>query len=217
MINSIYAIEISGACNLEATCSWCPMHNRPRSRKRGLMSEETIERALHWVSKLRQNYEVLHLHDFGEPLLHPKFDEIALRFAKLQPISMSTNGVLLDEKWADRLAKVPWAWISISPWDKEAMFRASKLLTERGVRVMYPPGITHDWAGQAAPIAEKISAEGCPYLNKQMAVIRWDGSLATCCISDREEDTIGHVTQEPEEVSVRGYSICETCHHGGKK
>lgn len=212
-IEQIYSVEISGVCNLEATCKWCPMHNRPRSRKRGLMSDETIERALHWVKKLRHNGEVLHLHNFGEPLLHPRFDEIALAFSKLMPISVSTNGVLVTEAWARRLGKVPWWSIGISPWDKDAQIRASELLTAQNIRVMYPPGVTHNWAGQAI-VGDKVSMfRGCHYLQHKKGVIRWDGSLATCCISDREEDVIGHVSAEPEAVDVRSYSLCDTCHH----
>ncbi len=213
MISSVYCVEVSGACNYDTVCQWCPMYNRPRSRKRGLMNDATVERALHWVGKLPRHGETLHLHNFGEPLLHPKFDEIALKFSKLSQVSFSTNGVLQDEKWADRLAKVPWQWISLSPWDPAAVQRAAKLLSERGIRIMAPPGVTHNWAGQAqdGPFVSLI--RGCPYLSKQLCVIRWDGSLATCCISDRDEDTIGHVNSEPDDVYTRGYSLCETCHH----
>ena len=105
-VKSLYAVEVAGACNLDHFCSWCPMISRPRSRKRGLMrKEETVVRSLHWVEKL-EKIDALALHVFGEPLLHPKFDEIAARFAALTPITMSTNGLLLDDNMADRLAKV---------------------------------------------------------------------------------------------------------------
>lgn len=213
MINAVYAVEISGACNLEGTCAWCPMYNRPRSRKRGLMSDETVERALYWVKRLRQNGEVLHLHNFGEPLLHPRFDEIALQFSKLMPISVSTNGVLVTEEWAKRLGKVPWWSIGVSPWDKDAQVRASALLTAENIRVVHPPGVTHNWAGQATEGNHVTLFKGCHYLAQSKCVIRWDGTLATCCISDRDEDGIGHVRDEPEAVDVRSYSLCDTCHH----
>lgn len=213
-IQSVYAVEIAGACNLEAQCPQCPMHTRPRYRKRGLMSDDTVARSLYYVERLRENHETLHLHVFGEPLLHPKFDEHAAKFAKLMPISVSTNGVLLDEKWADRLAKIPWAWITVSPWDGEAMIRAGRLLEERKIPTRYQTQVSHNWAGQSkdGPAGKKLFS-GCPFLARRKCVIRWDGSLATCCISDREEDTIGHISAEPETIEVRSYSLCDTCHH----
>lgn len=212
-IRKIYGVEIAGACNLESTCSWCPMHNRPRSRKRGLMDDKVLERALHWVKTLGST-DALALHNFGEPLLHPKFDTIALEFSKLAPITMSTNGVLLDDQWANRLAKVPWAWITISPWDKPAMFRAGELLKARGVKFEYQSyGVTHNFAGQAIAGPTKKIFKGCDFLRDRSAVIRWNGDLASCCISDREEDKLGTVFEEPESGRMHRYSICETCHH----
>jgi len=124
---------------------------------------------------------------------------------------MSTNGVLLDEAWADRLAKIPWAWISVSPWDKKAQDRASALLWKRKINVSHPPGVEHSWAGQVIG-QNKTMFKGCSFLNEGRFVIRWNGDLASCCISDREEDKIGHV-DNMEGVTMRAYSICDTCHH----
>lgn len=209
---TVFAVEISGACNLESFCSWCPMHNRPRSRKRGLMDDATVKRSLYWVNKLPRK-EFLHLHNFGEPLLHPKFDEIALEFSKLNHVTFSTNAVFLDEKWADRLAKIPWAWISVSPWKPEAVDPAIKLLTERNIPIARPPGITHNWAGQSVIGPTGKIFNNCPFLIEAKPVIRWNGDLVSCCISDREEDAIGHINREPEEIKIRGYDICAGCHH----
>lgn len=208
-INFVYAVEVSGACNLSKHCTWCAMNRSHRPR--GFMSDETVERALHWVSKLNKKPDALALHGFGEPLLHPKFDEIAAKFAELMPITMSTNCTYLDEEWADRLAKVKWAWISLSPWQPENVARAKKLLEERGIYLGYPPGVTHDFAGQATG-ATGAPSGFCEFLRNGACVIRWNGDIATCCISDRAEDKIGHVTQEPEDVTMRAYSICDTCH-----
>lgn len=209
----VYAVEISGACNLEAHCTWCPMNQRPRYRPRGLMSPAIIARSLYWVDQLGK-VDALALHLFGEPLLHPQFHLVAYQFARLLPVTMSTNAVLLDEAWADKLAIVPWAWISLSPWKPEAVERAGRLLTERGIKWVSPPGVTHDFAGQAKTGPKEQLFPSCPFLEERKVVIRWDGTIAACCVSDRAEDALGHVKQEPAEVLVRGYSICATCHHG---
>lgn len=210
-VSKIYAVEVSGACNLERTCVQCPMNVRPRYRPRGIMDEQTVVRSLYWVAKLGAA-GVLNLHGFGEPLLHPKFDEIARRFSLFSDITVSTNGVLLDEEWADRLAKIRWKWISVSPWDKEAQKKAVELLSARGIPTMNPPGETHDWAGQAKGPSDFALEHHCPFLMNGHATIRWDGSLASCCITDRYEDSIGHVSAEPGTVKMRGYSICSSCH-----
>lgn len=186
------------------------MHKKPRARQRGLMEEATVTRSLHWVEKLGK-VDALALHVFGEPLLHPRFDEYAARFARLTPITMSTNGTYLEERWADRLAKIPWAWISVSPWDAIAALRAKNLLLDRGINVSLPPGATHDWAGQAHIEGPSVTGPQCEFLRDKKAVIRWDGSIATCCISDRDEDGLGTIFEE-ELPKLHGYSLCETCH-----
>lgn len=210
-IKKVHSVEISGACNLEATCHWCPMSNRPRSRKRGLMSEETLKRALYWVETL-DKVDALALHVFGEPLLHPKFFEYAAQFAALCPVTVSTNGVLLNEKMADSFAKIPWSWVSISRWSPKDADRAMGLLQLRGIKVMVPPGVTHSWAGQSTGPTNKLIAR-CDFLTEGKAVIRWDGSIASCCITDRDGDTWGHVNQEPSEIGLEYYDICSKCHH----
>lgn len=187
------------------------MNARPRNRQRGLMDDTTLRRSLHWTEKLLKP-DALALHVFGEPLLHPLFDLCAKEFAKLCPITMSTNGVTLDEKWADRLAEIPWSWISVSTWKEEKAEKAARLLIERGIKVEFPGKITHNWAGQSKGPAEKLFKE-CPFLRDETAIVRWNGDITTCCITDRPEDVIGHVDKEPSEVSVRGYSLCDTCHH----
>lgn len=174
------------------------------------MQPATVTAALKLVARL-DKVETLALHNFGEPLLHPKFDEIALEFSKLTAVTVSTNAVLLDEAWADRLAKVPWAWISLSPWDKRSVARAARLLTERSIIIAEPPGITHNWAGQAQGPSGRIF-KGCPFLNEAKAVIRWDGELASCCISDRDTDKLGSIFDDVTPL-MRSYSLCTNCHH----
>lgn len=188
------------------------MNARPRGRKRGLMGDETVKESLRWVERLGK-VDALALHNFGEPLLHPKFDRIAWEFSRVTDVTVSTNGVLLDEKWADRLARIPWAWVSISPWDAKAAARAKKLLSDRNVRTEDPPGVTHNFAGQAKSGPRAEIFEGCDFLRRGKAVIRWDGTLASCCVSDRAQDSLGSIF-DAVPPRMRGYSLCDTCHHG---
>lgn len=213
VVNKVHSIEVSGVCNLDNYCVWCPMYNRPRSRPRGLMDDNTVARALHWVEKLGTP-DSLALHLFGEPLLHKRFFDIAERFRQLVPVNFSTNAMLIDEKKADEIAKYKWDWISVSPWNPERKRRAIALLNERNIRTVEPKGITHDWAGQSDGRKIPLFAS-CPFLSQGKVSIRWNGDVTTCCITDRVEDVCGTVFQEPEEVKLRSYSICKTCHHQG--
>lgn len=213
-IRHIYALEISGACNLESHCTWCTMSKRPRYRKRGLMTRETFERAKIWIKALPPK-NVLACHVFGEPLLHPDFDVYASELEKICPITFSTNATYLNESWADRIAKINWEWVSISNWDPPAKERAAGLLIQRGVRIQYPPNEpTHDWAGQSptGPHGQKLF-RGCEFLNTGAAVIRWSGDLASCCVADSAESSIGHIDQDLGTVFVREYEMCKGCHH----
>lgn len=187
------------------------MHAKPRNRARGLMDSKTLVRAIKWVEKIGAT-DPLALHVFGEPLIHPDFHTISLMFSKLANVTMSTNAVLLDEKWADKLALVPWAWISLSNWKPESVEKAANLLVPRGIKVLFPPGVTHDWAGQSEGPKKKLF-KGCHFLREGTGVIRWNGDIASCCITDREQDVIGHVDLEPEEVTMRDYDLCGSCHH----
>lgn len=210
MIDYVFAIEIAGACDLTKECTWCPMNTS--TRKRGFMTWETLKRAIHWLDKTdtKNKIDAVALHNFGEPLLHKDFIEMALALSNHAPITMSTNSTQMNEKMADKLAQVPWKWISLSPWKMDKVKEAYQLLTARGIETMFPPGPTHDWAGQAnGPI--QVGQHKCEFLRDNKVVIRWDGSVAPCCITDREEDSIGSVSQEPEEVSTKPIDLCKTC------
>lgn len=209
---SVYAIEVSGVCNLESHCSWCPMYSKPRNRARGLMGLETVTKCMDWIDKIGSS-SPLALHNFGEPLIHPEFDSIALNFSRVAPITVSTNAVLLDERWADRLAKIKWEWISISTWKRDAVDRAVRLLNERDIPFKVPPGVTHNWAGQSEGPSTKLF-KGCHFLDEGKATIRWNGDVTTCCITDRVEDVKGTVMQAPSEVVLdENVGLCKGCHH----
>lgn len=189
------------------------MNVKPRYRTRGLMTEETFSNVLKWVKAFPPK-DILALHVFGEPLLHPKFDLYALELSKLCMVTFSTNATYLNESWADRLSQIPFEWISVSNWDKSAKERAAGLLIQRNIPVRYPPNDpTHDWASQSSGGPHKVKMEyGCEFLREGKAVIRWNGDIATCCISDRAEDVWGNVSMEPGSVSIGSYDLCEKCH-----
>ncbi|MBQ6066969.1 MAG: radical SAM protein [Clostridia bacterium] len=97
MLKKAY-LEITDVCNLN--CSFC----RGATREKGFLSVDRFRIA---AEKLRPFTEYLYLHLMGEPLLHPRLDEILAVCAQLGfKAVVTTNGVLLPEK-AALLAKAP--------------------------------------------------------------------------------------------------------------
>lgn len=84
-------LELTNACNLR--CVICPTGNGRMQRGKGLMREETFALALSGAGRL----EFVLLFQWGEPLLHPRFAELARRArATGARTLLTTNGTLLD-------------------------------------------------------------------------------------------------------------------------
>ena len=101
-------IEFVSYCNLR--CSFCSLdHDKPKVR----MTEELLEKFLkNFVEDKRFHHiDVIHLHNAGETLLHPKVEALLELFGKYKAIAQSkgitfpevsllTNGIPLKEKRA---------------------------------------------------------------------------------------------------------------------
>ncbi len=89
MLKKAY-VEISNICNLN--CSFC--HGTSRIPK--YMTVEEFEKA---VSALQGTVEYLYFHLMGEPLLHPKLEELfAIAREKGFKVILTTNGTLLNKR-----------------------------------------------------------------------------------------------------------------------
>lgn len=209
MIKEIYAIEISGECNL--SCPYCPYHLP--NRKRGLMDWETLFTTLRWIGsgKLKAS-DPLFLHLFGEPLLHPRFYEMAEEIKKTCPnISFSTNGTLINRGISDRLSIIGFDWITVSPHKPKVGKKAFYLLKSSGNEVRMHDGPDHDWAGQVENKAEW--SDSCQFENKGRVVVRWNGDVASCCISDVQDGVISNVWDKNLLTKENGPTrLCYSCH-----
>lgn len=209
MIEMLYAIEISGVCDLG--CSYCPYHKQQRDR--GLMDWPTLEKTMSWVAAgLLQANRPLHLHLFGEPLLHPEFESMAKYVKRTWPhISFSTNGVKLDAGRAKKIAEVGVSWVTVSPHDKRAAMKAAFLLRGQKVKVTLHDGPDHGWGGQVDHPVKWNG--GCEYAAHNKIVVRWNGDVAVCCIDDGPEAVIGTVWDaDLLDKEHKVISLCSTCH-----
>jgi len=209
VIEKFYAIEVSGVCNM--ACSYCPY--RLQQRKRGLMDMETVER----VCKLIETREVgasvpLFLHLFGEPMLHPKFMEIAEKFKAVWPwISFSTNGTGMNYRTAHELKEIGFQWITVSPHDPERAWKAFYILKAAGNNVRMHGGPDHNWAGQVDHLVKWKAP--CEFEAENKVVVRWNGDIAVCCITDSGEGVIGSIwDQDLREKELPEIELCKTCH-----
>lgn len=99
-------IEITNQCNL--TCSFCS----PMIRKKEFMELEFFE---HVLKQVRPYVEHLYLHVKGEPLLHPAIAQILDDCADFGFfVNLTTNGVLLPEKFEMLLTKPALRQINVS-------------------------------------------------------------------------------------------------------
>lgn len=91
----IYVIEIAGACNLR--CPSCPVGNMPEEpHPKGLMDIQTFEQILLKISQDRPDVPIIvHLFNWGEPLLHPQLDQFikAIRLRGWQSIVSTTLNI----------------------------------------------------------------------------------------------------------------------------
>ena len=105
----VVAWTVTHACNLRCTHCYAAANNRPAAR------ELTFHESVSLLDDLRDFQVPAVLLSGGEPLVRPDFMRL-LGHAKAigMPISLSTNGLLLDDALADKLAKLRVCDIGIS-------------------------------------------------------------------------------------------------------
>ena len=186
----IYQIEVSNVCSLK--CDYCP--HPTQLRHKGLMSQETFTKCLQ-LFKQCKNTGPLFLHNFGEPLLHPKLPEM-IAIAKQQGIECSffTNGVrrpgqpFSDGTWR-KLAQAGLRRVDFSAHHySETEFRA---ITQGIIEVhtVFDPQENKlgTWAGQVGQ-PEQPDDRACLFEREQAFVILWDGRISTCCLDVEGQD-----------------------------
>jgi radical SAM protein with 4Fe4S-binding SPASM domain len=90
-------VEITSVCNL--ACSFCP----PTERKAGFIRTDAFE---HILEEIRPHTKYIYLHVKGEPLMHPKIDELLdTAHARGFKVNITTNGTLIGKAGPKILGK----------------------------------------------------------------------------------------------------------------
>ncbi len=99
-------VEITNICNL--SCDFCP-----GTRREGrIMTPETFRRI---AGQLQGHVRYLYLHVMGEPLLHPRLEELLAIAGELGfRVCVTTNGTLLDRRGDALLASPALHKVSVS-------------------------------------------------------------------------------------------------------
>ncbi|WEG14766.1 radical SAM/SPASM domain-containing protein [Pullulanibacillus sp. KACC 23026] len=85
-----FYLEITSVCNL--ACSFCP----PTERMRQFISVEDFSKRL---DQIKPHTDFINLHVKGEPLLHPKIDQLLdVSHEKGFKVNITTNGTLLAKR-----------------------------------------------------------------------------------------------------------------------
>jgi MoaA/NifB/PqqE/SkfB family radical SAM enzyme len=102
-------VEVSGLCN--AACSYCALSCYKAGWQGGLMEEETFER----LAREFRHANLVFLQGWGEPLLHPRFWEMACRVkSEGAQVGFTTNGTCLDAANLTKLLDTPMDVLAVS-------------------------------------------------------------------------------------------------------
>jgi hypothetical protein len=196
------------------------------ARKKGFMNEEVLAAAIAWAKS--SGADKLVLHHFGEPLMHPQIGRfIGLIGEAGLAVQFSSNGLLLRKLWESlqkteteitvMLAFHQWVDQSVDDYMKAlSEFQARSVGTKIKVIAAYAlkeaKFAIHDWGNG---VKDNWDFSQCPFLRCNLAVILWNGDIATCCV-DHEGVTATRNILTPgfDEHVSEGWSACESCDVG---
>lgn len=215
----IFQIEVSNHCSL--TCAYCPHPKQKRSK--GYMSFDTFEKCVALFRKSANKMNLLHLHNFGEPLLHPGLEKLIAHAASFGiDCSFATNGVdhagnlFPKERWrAIRDAGVRSVYFSAHKVPEEEFIDWVKDYVDV-VGIFRPnPKDQHTWAGQTRgkrQLDTDVMRQPCFFEQANALTVQWTGKISTCCV-DIEGQRQGLTI---DDVLERGYQfekipLCNSC------
>lgn len=84
-----FYVELTSICNL--SCTFCP----PTQRAKGFITVEDFKKTL---DQIKSHTDYIYFHVKGEPLMHPKIDELLdIAYEKGFKVNITTNGTLIPK------------------------------------------------------------------------------------------------------------------------
>lgn len=222
-VRDVHQIELTTRCNLK--CKYCPHHpNLPRKKED--MEWDVFEASLDLVKFfVRQGTQTeLSLTGIGESMLHPRFVEMVaesrVAIGPHRPLTLTTNGLLLDDAMAAALAPFrPQVFVSLHRPEKAAfaIVAAKKHGILAGRNTAFADS-AFNWAGYQQNWTPIVSAPNiaCEYLRSGWCVVLVDGRIATCCLDADGSSVVGDVRDNPEKLALKPWGDekkgCQACH-----
>lgn len=214
-ILEIHQIELTSRCNLR--CRYCPSPKLPRPKID--MTDDIFEAALDLVRfycRMGTQTE-LSLTGIGEPLLHPKFIDMVAKAREAigwdRPLVVATNGILLSDSIAERLAEHQ-VRVFISLHRPEVAGPAIERAKKHGIFAASNNSAAtsaFNWAGQVNWFVSAPKSP-CEYLRSGWGVVLADGRITTCCLDADGSGVVGTVHDEHGSLGIKPYRHCDTCH-----
>lgn len=222
-------VEITNQCNLD--CPFC--FRKQMNRYRGDMSLEIFNQTLDFCKKME--VPELWLHNWGEPLLHPKIYEF-IQLAKKRKfrVGFTTNGSLLTWKVVEGLRKAKLDFLDISLNMDTNRYRAIHLLKwyERmnsnkidcHLRVVVNNSAEYTylsylldgkkvrWQRAMKHDNQHIRIKPCQAVDKVFVVL-WDGTVVPCCHVINKEIILGEVDKTVDmHIDTMQNEYCRNCY-----
>ncbi len=216
VIQQIHQIEVTTRCNL--ACKYCPHPKMQRPKED--MEWDTFLRAMHWVEtfdKVGLQHE-LSFTGIGESTMHPQFPDM-LKYAREKcpkiPIVFSTNGLPTFTEEIGHLCKELEVGVMVSMHRPEVAAKAIHMCREIGILKFVNSAFatdSFDWAGQVPGWFVSAPKLVCEYLKSGWGVILQDGQITTCCLDAENHGVVGTVWDDPGELNIAPFSLCDKCH-----
>lgn len=218
VIQTVNTIEVSAVCDNQ--CAYCPAPSQHLHRKVGLMSMETFERALGWVARFVKagTQAELNLHGVGEPTLNKNLVEMIRAARAVTPgiINFNTNGNTMTPELAVACRDAGVTSINITAHSAESTMRAVKAIRAAGVQCNVNADFAvnpNNWGGQVSWTETVDYRLWCNWLDKGQCMITWDGQVTQCCLDAYGRGVLGTLDDDPGQICVKPFALCETCHH----
>lgn len=179
---------------------------------------DTFKRTMKHVEYLVANgsgQTELSLTGVGEAFLNPEFmDMVAYAREHFKGIILfSTNGILMTEEIAERLAELE-VYVFVSLHRPEVAAPAINICRRHGILGDTNSSFatsSFNWAGQVDWEVTAAAIE-CEYLAKGWAAVLQDGSVTTCCMDGEGYNQIGSVYDQLGSLETVPAELCKSCH-----